>query len=89
MRAVVTVVGKDKTGIIAKISTFLAEKEINILDISQTILDKYFTMIMLVDLSSATVKLADLAEECRILGENIGMSIHVQHEDIFNTMHSV
>lgn len=89
MRAVVTVVGKDKTGIIAKISTFLAEKEINILDISQTILDKYFTMIMLVDLSAATVKLADLAEECKVLGENIGMSIHVQHEDIFNTMHSV
>lgn len=89
MRAVVTVVGKDKTGIIAKISTFLAEKEINILDISQTILDKYFTMIMLVDLSAATVELADLAEECRVLGENIGMSIHVQHEEIFNTMHSV
>ncbi len=89
MRAVVTVVGKDKTGIIAKISTFLAEKEINILDISQTILDKYFTMIMLVDLSAASVKLADLAEECRVLGENIGMSIHVQHEDIFNTMHNV
>ena len=89
MRAVVTVVGKDKTGIIAKISTFLAEKEINILDISQTILDKYFTMIMLVDLSAATVKLADLAEECKVLGENIGMSIHVLHEDIFNTMHSV
>ncbi|MGN0806544.1 MAG: ACT domain-containing protein [Candidatus Coproplasma sp.] len=89
MRAVVTVVGKDKTGIIAKISAFLAEKEINILDISQTILDKYFTMIMLVDLSAANVKLADLAEECKVLGENIGMSIHVQHEDIFNTMHSV
>lgn len=89
MRAVVTVVGKDKTGIIAKISTFLAEKEINILDISQTILDKYFTMIMLVDLSAANIKLADLAEECKTLGENIGMSIHVQHEDIFNTMHSV
>lgn len=89
MRAVVTVVGKDKTGIIAKISTFLAEKEINILDISQTILDKYFTMIMLVDLSLATVKLADLAQECSELGEKIGMSIHVQHEDIFNSMHSV
>ncbi|MGN0808290.1 MAG: ACT domain-containing protein [Candidatus Coproplasma sp.] len=89
MRAVVTVVGKDKTGIIARISTFLAEKEINILDISQTILDKYFTMIMLVDLAAANVKLAELAEECRVLGENIGMSIHVQHEDIFDTMHSV
>jgi len=89
MHAVVTVVGKDKTGIIAKISTFLADKEINILDISQTILDKYFTMIMLVDLSAAKVKLADLAEQCRELGENIGMSIHVQHEDVFNTMHNV
>lgn len=89
MRAVVTVVGKDKTGIIAKISTFLAEKEINILDISQTILDKYFTMIMLVDLSKASVELAELAEECSALGENIGMSIHVQHEDIFNAMHGV
>lgn len=89
MRAVLTVVGKDKTGIIAKISTFLAEKEINILDISQTILDKYFTMIMLVDLSKASVELAELAEECSSLGENIGMSIHVQHEDIFNTMHGV
>lgn len=89
MHAVVTVVGKDKTGIIAKISTFLAEKEINILDISQTILDKYFTMIMLVDLSAAKVKLADLAEQCKELGENIGMSIHVQHEDVFNTMHNV
>lgn len=89
MRAVVTVVGKDKTGIIAKISTFLAEKEINILDISQTILDKYFTMIMLVDLSAANIKLADLAEECQKLGEKIGMSIHVQHEDIFNAMHNV
>lgn len=89
MRAVVTVVGKDKTGIIAKISTFLAEKEINILDISQTILDKYFTMIMLVDLSKASVELAELAEECSALGKNIGMSIHVQHEDIFNAMHGV
>ncbi len=89
MRAVVTVVGKDKTGIIAKISTFLAEKEINILDISQTILDKYFTMMMLVDLSGASVELAGLAEECSALGENIGMSIHVQHEDIFNAMHGV
>ena len=65
MRAVVTVVGKDKTGIISKV------------------------MIMLVDLSAATEKLADLAEECREMGEKIGMSVHVQHEDIFNAMHKV
>ena len=89
MRAVVTVVGKDKTGIISKVSTFLAERNVNILDISQTIMDEYFAMIMMVDLSHATVELAPLAEECRAMGEKIGMSIHIQHEDIFNAMHSV
>lgn len=89
MRAVVTVIGKDKTGIIAKVSTFLAERGVNILDISQTILQDYFAMIMLVDLSKSNAKLASLAEECTALGEKIGMSIHLQHEDIFNAMHSV
>lgn len=89
MRAVVTVVGKDKTGIISKVSTFLAEKKVNILDISQTILEEYFAMIMLVDVSNATLSLADLAEECKSMGEKIGMSVHVQHEDIFNAMHRV
>ena len=89
MRAVVTVIGKDKTGIISKVSTFLAEKGVNILDISQTILDEYFAMIMLVDLSNAKAKLASLAEECSAMGQKIGMSIHLQHEDIFNAMHSV
>lgn len=89
MRAVVTVVGKDKTGIISKVSTFLAEKGVNILDISQTILDEYFAMIMLVDLSGAKEKLSVLAEECKQMGEKIGMSIHLQHEDIFNAMHNV
>lgn len=89
MRAVLTVVGKDKTGIIARVSTYLANKKINILDISQTILGEYFTMIMLVDLSAAEIKLADLAEECVTLGNDIGMSIHVQHEDVFNAMHNI
>ena len=89
MRAVVTVTGKDKTGIISKVSTFLAEKDVNILDISQTILEGYFAMFMLVDLSKANAKLAALSAECTALGEKIGMSIHLQHEDIFNAMHSV
>lgn len=89
MRAVVTVVGKDKTGIIAKVSTFLSEKGVNILDISQTILDEYFAMIMMVDLSGAKSSLSELSEECRVMGEKIGMSIHLQHEEIFNAMHSV
>ena len=89
MRAVVTVVGKDKTGIISKVSTFLAERQVNILDISQTILEDYFAMIMLVDMTNSTKKLADLAEECKVMGEKIGMSVHLQHEDIFNAMHSI
>ena len=89
MRAVVTVIGKDKTGIIAKVSTFLSEKGVNILDISQTILQEYFAMIMLVDLSNSKEELAALADECGVMGEKIGMSIHLQHEDIFNAMHSV
>ena len=89
MKAVVTVVGKDKTGIISKISTFLAERQVNILDISQTILEDYFAMTMLVDITNSTKKLADLAEECKVMGEKIGMSVHLQHEDIFNAMHSI
>ncbi len=89
MRAVVTVVGKDKTGIIAKVSGFLAERGVNILDISQTILDEYFAMIMLVDVNASAEGLSRLSEECAALGKEIGMSIHVQHEEIFNAMHSV
>ncbi|HBN13154.1 MAG TPA: ACT domain-containing protein [Clostridiales bacterium] len=89
MHAVVTVVGKDKTGIIAKISAFLAERGVNILDISQTILQDYFAMIMLVDLSGSDTGLSELADECAEMGKKIGMSVHVQHEEIFNAMHKV
>ena len=89
MRAVVTVTGKDKKGIIAKISAFLSEKGANIEDISQTILGEYFAMIMLVDLSATTEELATLAFECKAMGEKIGMSVYLQHEDVFNAMHNV
>ena len=89
MRAVVTVTGKDKKGIIAKVSGFLAEKGANIEDISQTLLGEYFAMIMIVDVSSITMELSVLAQECAELGKNIGMSIYLQHEDIFNAMHNV
>lgn len=89
MRAVVTVTGKDKKGIIAKVSTFLAEKDANILDISQTILQDYFAMIMLVDISDIKEELSVLAKECSEFGKTIGMSVYMQHEDIFNAMHSV
>ena len=89
MRAVVTVTGKDSKGIIAKVSGFLAEKKVNIEDISQTILQDFFAMIMLVDLSAATDSISELAKECADLGREIGMSIYIQHEDIFNAMHSI
>ncbi len=89
MRAVVTVTGKDNKGIIAKVSGFLAEKKVNIEDISQTILGDFFAMIMLVDLSEATEGIAELAKEAAELGKFIGMSIYIQHEDIFNAMHTI
>ena len=89
MRAVVTVTGKDKKGIIAKISAFLAERSVNIEDISQTILGEYFAMIMIVDISNMQGELAQIAKECNELGKAIGMSVYMQHEDIFNAMHNV
>ena len=89
MRAVVTVTGKDKKGIIAKVSPFLAERGVNVEDISQTILQDYFAMIMLVDIADLYVELSELAKECDDLGREIGMSIRVQHEAIFNAMHNI
>ena len=89
MKAVVTVTGKDNKGIIAKVSAFLAEKGVNIEDISQTIMGEYFAMIMVVDLSEAKQGLAELSAEAAEIGKKIGMSIYLQHEDIFNAMHSI
>ena len=89
MRAVVTVTGKDRTGIIAKVSAFLAERNANIEDISQTVMGEYFAMIMIVDISGAEQSISDLAKECAELGKQIGMAIYLQHEDIFNAMHNV
>ncbi|MBQ8659062.1 MAG: ACT domain-containing protein [Clostridia bacterium] len=89
MRAVVTVTGKDRTGIIAKVSAFLAEKGANIEDISQTVLGEYFAMIMIAEISGVKQELSSLAKECAELGKQIGMSIYMQHEDIFNAMHNV
>ncbi len=89
MRAIVTVIGKDKSGIIASVSGVLASQNVNIEDISQTIVQNNFTMIMLCDLSGAKISLKELALELNKLGEEIGVSIHVQHEDIFNAMHKI
>lgn len=89
MRAIVTVIGKDKPGITARVSTILAENIVNIEDISQTIVQGNFTMIMLCDLSNTKVSLLELKELMQEEGKKIGVSIHVQHEDIFNVMHKI
>lgn len=89
MRAVVTVTGKDKQGIIAKVSAFLAERGVNIEDISQTILGEYFAMIMIADLSESKEEFSVLAQACADLGKQIGMSIYLQNEEIFNAMHTI
>ena len=89
MRAVITVVGKDRTGIIAKVSTYLAEKQINILDISQTIMQDLFTMMMLVDTKDSGVQAKELSDALKALGEEMGLSINMQHEELFSSMHRV
>lgn len=89
MRAVVTVTGKDKKGIIAKVSGLLADKDINIEDISQTVLQEYFAMIMVVDLSASDCQISELSDFFKEKGNEIGMSIIIQHADIFDAMHKI
>jgi ACT domain-containing protein len=89
MRAVVTVIGNDRTGIIYNVSKILAENNANIEDISQTIMQGIFTMIMLVDVTNITCDFAQLKEDMDALSKTIGMSIRIQHEEIFNAMHSI
>ncbi|MBC3795849.1 ACT domain-containing protein [Acetobacterium paludosum] len=89
MRAVVTVIGKDRTGIIYNVSKILAENNVNIEDISQTIMDDFFTMIMLVNLDNMSIDFNVLKNELEKIAETIGMSIRIQHEDLFNAMHTI
>ena len=89
MKSIITVVGKDKVGIIAKVSALLAGLSINILDISQTIMDNMFTMIMLTDTSACSESFSSVSDKLEALGEEIGLSIHIQREDVFNSMHRI
>ena len=89
MKAIVTVIGKDTVGIIAEVCTLLAARGVNVLDISQTVLQEYFTMIMLVDVSGCACPFVDLAEELKQHGAERGLSIRIQREDIFNAMHRI
>ena len=89
MKAIVSVFAKDAKGIIAYVTTLLADKGVNVLDISQTVLQEYFTMIMLVDASQCTVPFADLARTLDEAGTQRGLQIRAQREDIFNAMHRI
>ena len=88
-KTIITVVGKDTVGIIAKVCTYLADNQINILDISQTIVQDYFNMMMIVDMNHITKDFGMIAEELTKLGESIGVIIKCQKEEIFNQMHRI
>lgn len=89
MKAIVTVVGKDQVGIIASVCTKLAAYNVNVLDISQTVMQGYFTMMMATDISGCNVPVAELAKQMESAGQDMGLSIHVQREDIFQAMHRI
>ena len=89
MQAVIAVSGKDSVGIIADVSMECKRHDVNIIDVSQTVLQDYFAMIMLVDLKSITSSFADFADDMKKLGESKGLTIHTMHEDIFNSMHKI
>ena len=89
MRAIVTVAGKDQVGIIAAVCVKLAEYNVNVLDISQTVMQGYFTMMMAVEVSECTIPLAQLCDAMEEAGKEMGLSIKVQREDIFQAMHRI
>lgn len=88
-KVIITVVGKDTVGIIARVCSYLAEKGVNILDISQTIVQEYFNMMMIVDMDRATAAFENISGDLDSLGEDIGVSIKCQREEIFTKMHRI
>ena len=88
-KVIITVLGKDTVGIIAKVCTYLAEHGINILDISQSVLSEYFAMIMLADIDTLKVPFSEFSDKLSELGREKGLDIHTMHEDIFNAMHTI
>ena len=86
MRAILTTIGKDKTGIIAGVSSYLAESGINIVDVSQTIMDGYFTMMMMVDVDDATADFEKLTQELDALGAKLGVDINIRNQEMYDAM---
>ncbi|MCK5852568.1 ACT domain-containing protein [bacterium] len=89
MNAIVTVVGKDRVGIIAGVSTAMADLDVNILDISQTIMDNYFTMIMMVDISDTSADISEIRKVLDVTSEKFNVSINLQHKDVYEAMHRI
>lgn len=88
-RTIITVIGKDRVGIIARVCAYLAENDINVLDINQSIVQGFFNMMMIVDAQNAKKDFAVLCDETEKLGDELGVKIKMQHEDIFNVMHRI
>ncbi|MCL2053276.1 MAG: ACT domain-containing protein [Oscillospiraceae bacterium] len=89
MRAVITVIGKDSVGILAKVSAVCAEYNANVIEVTQSVLQEMFAMIMLTDISKLTIEFTELADKMTELGNSLRLQIHTMHEDIFNTMHRI
>ena len=89
MRAVITVIGKDMVGILARVSSICSENQVNVEEVTQSILQDLFAMIMLVDVSKCPVPFSDLSEKLSVVGTDMGLSIHIMREDIFNSMHRI
>ena len=89
MRAVITVIGKDNVGILHKVSGVCSEKGVNVIEVTQSVLQDMFAMIMLVDITGMTSDFSELVDDMTSLGEKLGLSIHTMHEDIFNSMHRI
>ena len=89
MHAVITVIGKDMVGILARVSTICAQNNVNVVEITQSILQDLFAMIMMVDISKCSVPFSELSDQLEALGDEMGLKIHTMHEDIFNSMHRI
>jgi ACT domain-containing protein len=89
MRAVITVIGKDMVGILAHVSTICAENGVNVIEVTQSVMQDLFAMIMMVDISKSTIPFDELVDELTKIGTDMGLTIHVMHEDIFNSMHRI
>lgn len=89
MRAIISVVGKDTVGILAKVSALCAASQVNVVDVTQTILQDMFVMVMMVDISKMTATFSEFSDEVTGYGKEAGLVIHVMHEDIFNSMHKI